>query len=102
MDKTWVDTLERGSVIRNKTSKKIRIILQPEIGTKSQVRGIRTFHVTSSPIKKIISIERSTLLLFYEKMNLKYRFTETDLRNERNNFLPKRIHGTVTWNKGTR
>jgi hypothetical protein len=79
--RTWVDTLQRGSVIRCKKSKIIRIILNIELGVQNQVRNIKTFYTKKTKI--CTNIERSQLLELYEKMDLKYRFTQEDLEKEK-------------------
>ena len=86
--KTWVDTLERGSVIKNKTSNRIRFILEIERGNEHQVRLVKVFSlVIKHPYRTpIVYLERASLLLQYEKMNLKYRFTVADLKKEKKHY----------------
>jgi len=83
--KTWVDTLVRGSVIKNKTSNRIRVILNIELGREYQVRLVKVFSLAIKYDYRypIVYLERSNLLHLYEKMNLKYRFTVVDLEKEK-------------------
>ena len=83
--KTWVDTLVRGSVIKNKTSNRIRVILNIELGREYQVRLVKVFSLAMKYDYRypVVYLERSNLLHLYEKMNLKYRFTVADLEKEK-------------------
>ena len=91
--KTWVDTLVRGSVIKNKTSNRIRVILNIELGREYQVRLVKVFSLAMKYDYRypVVYLERSNLLHLYEKMNLKYRFTVVDLEKE------KRYHERHGW-----
>ena len=86
--KTWVDTLVRGSVIKNKTSNRIRVILDIELGRELQVRLVKVFNLAIKYNYKypVVYLERTNLLQHYEKMNLKYRFTVADLRKEKKHY----------------
>jgi hypothetical protein len=83
--KTWVDTLVRGSVIKNKTSNRIRVILDIELGRELQVRLVNVFNLAIKYDYRypVVYLERTNLLQHYEKMNLKYRFTVADLQKEK-------------------
>jgi len=83
--KTWVDTLVRGSVIKNKTSNRIRVILDIELGRELQIRLVKVFNLAIKYDYRypVVYLERTNLLQHYEKMNLKYRFTVADLQKEK-------------------
>lgn len=87
--KTWVDTLQRGSVIKHKKSNRIRFVLGINLGSEDQVRYVTTFNLKiKHPYKSpIVYLERSSLLEFYEKMSLKYRFTKADLEKEKKHYV---------------